>query len=170
LIRAGGVPGNTKEGSMPDETEILDDFEADEEESELGLAAAEAMRPEGLSDREWALVRRDRAELAEEERRNAVWAPVIEELNKAISFSLPLTRRCGGKGINSHGGLRATAKTIRRHGTEPSHSSSKRAGAYGWNRDQEIESFAAALMRSEGYDQVDIRNHGLVWEYVGKDE
>jgi hypothetical protein len=98
--------------------------------------AAEALRPEGLSDREWALVRRDRAEQAAEARRVAAWGPVIDELDEAAG---------------DEGNPRAALFI-------------KRSSAHGWEADDEVESFAFELMRERGYVETQIRGHGLVWE------
>jgi hypothetical protein len=130
------------EGAMTDydysKEQIMDNILAVESERN---AAAEAMRPEGLTDDEWRLVRRHRAAKAEEARRVAAWAPAIEELNEA----------CDGDD-DAVAWDQAAALFV------------NRAGAHGSDRDLEIENFAAALMRATGHELVEIRNHGSVWK------
>jgi hypothetical protein len=48
----------------------------------LEEAVSEALKPEGLSEKEWAVVRRMRAEEAAEARRAAAWRPIIAELEE----------------------------------------------------------------------------------------
>jgi hypothetical protein len=48
-------------------------------------AAAAPLKPDGLDDDEWALVREHRARKAEEERRAAAWAPIFAQLNEAAA-------------------------------------------------------------------------------------
>jgi len=106
-----------------------------------GADTVEAPRPEGLSPEEWELIREYRAEKAEEERLAAVWAPVIAKLNEA------------GDDIGDAQAWDQVAALF-----------VKRVAAHGWQADEEIESFAAALMRATGYEHVVIRNHGWVWK------
>jgi hypothetical protein len=48
-------------------------------------AAAAPLKPDGLDDDEWALVREHRARKAEEERRAAAWVPIFAQLNEAAA-------------------------------------------------------------------------------------
>jgi hypothetical protein len=93
----------------------------------------------GAEERE--LLRQHRAEKAEEARRVAALAPVVEELNAAADGENP-----------AEAGDRMAALFI------------ERVSAYGWDRDLEIADFFAGGLRATGYELTEIRNHGQVWE------
>jgi hypothetical protein len=106
---------------------------------EVRSDAAEALKPDGLSDKEWEAVRRMRAEEAEERRRVMVWRLPLAELRVAAEDDDEDAR------------------------DRAAHLFIDRVLAHGWDVDDEISNFCDALMRADGYRQVSLRNHGWVW-------
>jgi hypothetical protein len=95
--------------------------------------AADALKPEGLDAEEWEMVRQHRARKAEEQRRVALWAPVLKEL------------------LDDSDDWTAAAQHF-----------VARAGLHEWSED-EIEGFAVALIEEIGFTPKEIRGHGRVW-------
>jgi hypothetical protein len=102
-------------------------------------AAAEALKPDGLDDEEWVLVREHRALRAEKERRVALWAQVIAELTEAT-------------GEDEDDWAAAGLRFI------------ERAKACSWE-DEQLEDFAIAFIEAIGFQRKEIRGRGVVWQF-----
>jgi hypothetical protein len=99
---------------------------------------SDAMKPEGISDREWELIRDDRVKQAQEAERAALWPSVLDQLANAVEEGDP-------------DDWAPSARLF-----------VERARAADWGHD--IEDFAEALMRELGFGQRQIRGHGICWK------
>jgi hypothetical protein len=116
--------------------------------SASGIDAAADIRPVGLDDVEWALVRRHREERADQDRRNAMWASAIRDLSEAAASKDP------NEDIWDRPDEAWDKIAIR---------FVERADAQGWRVDEEVQDFACALMRASGFEERRLRSVGQAW-------
>lgn len=106
-------------------------------------AAVEALKPDGLDDDEWALVREHRAKKAAEEARDEMWRQVLAELVEAAGDNDDW--RAAGERFISRAGSIAGWDDVA--GDNP-----------------ETDSFIEGLLMAADWREEHIRNHGTVWQ------